>query len=235
MVGNGLRISGESEPPDLLAVAIDGRLMLASFSVGKGRVVALSDLTFLNNRSIGDLDHAEFAWRLATGAPDPKPALIFLRVASPSLWEWLTENAWPVLAAATVLLLAWLARIVPRFGPLEPEPAPVRRSLLEHLRASGRYIWSRGSANALIDAVRDRVWRTALRRRGGLKGLAHSRAQATLAEIAGRPLATVHDAMQGAGAGPASFIATAGALQEIEAGLAHRSRPSNRPRKENQK
>ena len=234
MVGSGLRLSSETEPPDLLTAAIDGRLMLASFSVGKGRVVALSDFSFLGNRLIGDLDHAEFAWRLATHAPDARPALIFLRIESPSLWEWLIENAWPVLAAAAVLLLIWLARIVPRFGPLEPEAPPVRRSLLEHLRASGRYIWSRGEASALIDAVRDRVWRTALRRRGGLKGLAHSKAQATLAEIAGRPLATVQEAMQGAGSRPASFIATAGALQQVEAGLAHRSRPSN-PRKENQK
>ena len=160
---------------------------------------------------------------------------MFLRIESPSLWEWLMENAWPVLIAAAVLLLIWLARIVPRFGPLEPDAPPVRRSLLEHLRAAGRFIWSRGEATHLIDAVRDRVWRTALRRRGGLKGLAHSKAQETLAEIAGRPVATVHRAMHGADANPATFVATAAALQELEAGLAHRSRTTHRTKKGNQK
>jgi hypothetical protein len=233
--GPGLKLTGETEPPDLLPVAIDGRLVIAAFSSGKGRVVTLSDLRFLTNGSIADLDHAEFGWRLVGEAARGKPALLFLRIESPSLWSWLTENAWPVLVTALVLLLIWLARIVPRFGPLEPEAPPVRRSLLEHLRASGRYVWSRGDAAPLIDALRDRVWRTALRRRGGLKGLAHSKAQATLAEIAARPLATVQDAMQGSTGNPAAFIATAGALQQVESGLAHRARTPNRPSKENQK
>ena len=181
------------------------------------------------------LDHAEFAWRLVSGSTPDKPALMFLRIESPSLWSWLSENAWPVLVTALVLFFIWLGRIMPRFGPLEPEAPPVRRSLAEHLRASGRYVWSRGDVGPLVDAVRDRVWRTALRRRGGLKGLAHSKAQATLAEIAARPLATVHDAMQGATGNPAAFIATAGALQQVESGLAHRARTPKRPTKEDKK
>jgi len=158
--------------------------------------------------------------------------LVFLRGDSPSLWEWLLQHAWPVLLAAALLLLAWLARIVPRFGPLEPEAPPVRRSLLEHLRASGRYVWSRGDAGVLIDALRERVWRSALRRRGGLKGLAHSKAEATLAAISERPLATVRAAMSGDAAQHATFVATAGALQQVEAGLSHRTRKHHRPRKE---
>lgn len=232
--GPALRLTGETEPPDLVTVALDGRLMIAMFSAGKGRVVALGDMRFLTNNSIAELDHAEFAARLVSTA-DAKPALLFLRFESPSLSAWLKEYAWPVLVTGLLLLFAWLGRIVPRFGPLEPEPAPVRRSLVEHLRASGRYVWSRGDAAPLIDAVRDRVWRTALRRRGGLKGLAHSKAQAALAEIAARPVATVQDAMQGATGHPAAFIATAGALQQVESGLAHRARNPNRTRKEDQK
>jgi hypothetical protein len=231
--GPALRITIDKEPPELLTAAIDGRLVIAAFGHGAGRVVALADLRFLTNGNIADLDHAEFGWRLIGEAAHGKPALLFLRIESPSLWSWLTENAWPVLVTGLLLVLAWLARIMPRFGPLEPEAPPVRRSLLEHLRASGRYVWSRGDAAPLAEAVRDRVWRTALRRRGGLKGLAHSKAQAMLAEIAARPLATVRDAMQGTTGNPAAFIATAGALQQVESGLAHHSRIPMRPKKEN--
>ncbi len=234
-LGPGLRLTGESEPPGLITATLEDRLMIAAFPMDRGRVAFVSDFNFLNNNSIALNDHAEFAWRLATGAPEQRPGVVFLRIESPSLWEWLTENAWPVLIAAAVLLLVWLARIVPRFGPLEPEPAPVRRSLREHLGAAGRFIWSRGEATHLIDAVRERVWRSALRRRGGLKGLAHSKAQETLAEIAERPLATVHRAMHGNDTRPAAFVATASALQEIEAGLAHRSRTTHRTKKGNPK
>lgn len=233
--GTALRLTAESEPADLFTARLEDKIVVAAFPAGAGKVVAVSDLDFLRNRSIADYEHAEFGWRLASDAPQQRSAMIFLRMESPSLLRWLVESAWPVLVAGAALLLAWLARIMPRFGPLAPEAQPVRRSLLEHLRAAGRFLWSRGEATHLLDALRDRVWRTALRRRGGLKGLAHSRAHAVLSELSGRPTATVQRAMQGNDTSSAAFVATAGALQEIESGLAHRARTPIRTKKGNPK
>jgi hypothetical protein len=237
MSGLGLFFTDDAELPDNIVTSTQaGKIAVTTFTSGKGRVTFLKDDAFLRNGAIGELDHAELAWQLASGAPEARgAAMIVLRAESPSLWEWLMEFAWPVLVAATVLVILWLSRIVPRFGPLEPEPPPVRRSLLEHLRAAGRFAWSRGDAAPLIDALRDRVWRTALRRRGGLKGLAHSQAYATLGEVTGRPLATVQRAMQGATGSPDAFVQTAAALQDLEAGLAHRPRTTNRRPSERQK
>lgn len=231
MYGPGLAFSEDSEvPEDVVTSTIDGKIAITTFPAGKGRVTFAKDLGFLRNGALGELDHAELAWRLAGGEGGHGPAMVFLRAQSPSLWEWLRENAWPVLLVGFGLVVLWLARIVPRFGPLEPAPPPVRRSLLEHLRAAGRYTWAKGDAMTLIDAVRDRAWRAALRRRSGLKGVAHSRAQAMLAEVSGRPVQAVHAAMSGGGSTPAAFVATAGALQEIEAGLAHRPQTKNERR-----
>jgi hypothetical protein len=219
--GPGLRIAGEGEPAKLVSAMAGDRLVLVAFDADAGRVVALSSLNFLRNRDMGELNHAEFAWRLATGAPQQRASMLFLRVPSPSLWAWIRENAWPVVISAMILLLLWLGRIVPRFGPLEPEPPPVRRSLVEHLRAAGRFVWSRGDAQKLIEAARDRVWRTALRRRGGLAGLAHSKAHDTLVSLTGQAPATVQRALHGAGNNPATFVTTAAALQDLESGLTH--------------
>lgn len=231
MFGPGLVFSEDGDTPaDVVTSTLDGKIALTTFPSGKGRVTFAKDLGFLSNAAIGKLDHAELAWRLAGGSSGSGPVTLFLRAQSPSLWEWLREHAWTVLVAGMLLTLAWLARIIPRFGPLVPAPPPIRRSLLEHLRAAGRYTWARGDAMVLVDALRDRAWRTALRRRGGLKGLAHSQAQSTFAEVAGRAPETVHLAMQGGGATPAAFVATTGALQEIEAGLAHRPQTKNKRR-----
>ena len=230
--GPGLRIAGEGEPAQLVSAMAGDRLVLVAFDADAGRVVVLSSLNFLRNRDIGELNNAEFAWRLATGAPQQRASMLFLRVPSPSLWAWIRENAWPVPIAAIVLLLLWLGRIVPRFGPLEPEPAPVRRSLVEHLRAAGRFVWSRGDAQRLLEAARDRVWRTALRRRGGLAGLAHSKAQDTLVSLTGQAPGTVHRALQGAGNNPAAFVTTAAALQALESGLVHTRASGNPSRKQ---
>ena len=232
LTGPGLRIAGEGEPKGLLTAMSDDRLAFVALDAGEGRVVALSSLVFLRNFDLGEYDHAEFAWRLLTNAPEQRTSMLFLRLPTPSLWQWIREHAWPVLVAAIVLLLLWLGRIVPRFGPLEPEAPPIRRSLLEHLRAAGRFVWSRGESRPLLEAVRDRLWRSALRRRGGLSGLAHSKAEETLASLTGQSVATVRHALRGTAQNTDHFIATTGALQSLEAGLAHRhSLASGKPAK----
>jgi hypothetical protein len=49
------------------------------------------------------------------------------------------HNAAPFLVALGVFLALALWRVTLRFGPLQPDPAPDRRSLLEHLSAMGRF------------------------------------------------------------------------------------------------
>ena len=140
---------------------LQGKRMIAlTFPVARGRVTVLPSLRFLRNSAIAENDHAELGWRLASTS---KPALLFVRLTSPGFMEWLTSDAWPALVAAALLLMLWLARIIPRFGPLEPDAPPIRRSLLEHIVASGRFLWSRGAAAELVEAVRERVNRAARR------------------------------------------------------------------------
>ena len=69
--------------------------------------------------------------------------------------------AWlPLLLA----LLAWLWARMQRFGPLLPPPAAERRSLLEHIVASGEHSYRYGYAHLLHAAVRD-AFLARLRRR----------------------------------------------------------------------
>jgi len=72
------------------------------------------------------------------------------------------------------------------------------------------------------------VWRSALRRRGGLAGLAHSKAEDTLVSLTGQTPATVHRALNGSGTSPVAFVGTAAALQGLESGLAHTQKGAKR-------
>jgi hypothetical protein len=132
-----------------------------SFEQKKGRVTLMPSLRFLRNESIGELDHAELGARLAA---QRTPVVLYLSLRSAGVLDWIQRDAWPAFVAAGLLVLLWLGRIIPRFGPLEPEAPPVRRSLVEHIAASGRFLWSRKAGNALLDAVLERAARSARRK-----------------------------------------------------------------------
>jgi len=131
---------------------------LFSYRRGKGVATLATSLNFARNGLIGQHDHAAFFWALASATP-AQTLHVFFRPERLSLWGFLKANALPALAAAGALLLLWLWRIMPRFGPVAPDLPPARRRLLDHLRASGRYYWAQGLRSRLAVAARDAALR----------------------------------------------------------------------------
>jgi hypothetical protein len=72
----------------------------------------------------------------------------------PSLWRTMLQHSWMAWLPLLLALLAWLWARMQRFGPLLPAPATERRSLLEHIVASGEHLYRYGYAHRLHDAVR---------------------------------------------------------------------------------
>jgi hypothetical protein len=145
----------------------------------------LNDLEFLRNRSIGRLDHAEFLWQIVRFQPDTPALFVFDNPQKLSLLAWLRDNAWAVLAAAGLLLVLWLWRVGARFGPVLPDPEPARRRLLDHLRASGRFQWSRGGGGALVEAAREAALRRVGRAYPDFAALTRAEQQSRLVELFG--------------------------------------------------
>jgi hypothetical protein len=135
---------------------------LMAYRRGAGMVTVASGLNFARNSLIATGDNAEFLWHLFRLTPASE-LQIYLRPERLSLWNFLKENAAPVLAAGVALLLLWLWRIGPRFGPVRPDAAPARRRLLDHLRASGRYYWAKDLRARLVVAARDAALRRVAR------------------------------------------------------------------------
>ena len=122
---------------------------------GRGQVLVLNDMDALSNSLIGMHDHAEFLWRIVQVDRATPAVFFFSDQRKLSLVEWLRTNAWPAVAGSALLVLVWLWHRVPRFGPLAPDPERARRRLLDHLRASGRFLWAHGGSQLLVNAARE--------------------------------------------------------------------------------
>jgi hypothetical protein len=172
---------------------------LVSFARGHGLVTVASTLRFARNPSyddhffkmakrpalsIGALDHAELFWNvlsLSSGAE----LRMYYRPERLSLSTFLRENAAPVLLAGGLLLALWIWSIVPRFGPVAPDVPPGRRRLLDHLRASGRYYWTKGLRSRLVVAARDAALRRVARAQPDFPSAPQAERSARLASLAG--------------------------------------------------
>jgi len=76
-------------------------------------------------------------------------------------WLWTQAPAVPL--AGALLLVLWLWRSLPRFGPREELPGTARRSMIEQISGTARFLWQRSPA-ALHGAQRRALDEAAARR-----------------------------------------------------------------------
>lgn len=188
-------------------------LVFARLRHGRGSVDILADLDFMQGQGrpavldlptakpgdyvdgLHDKAHRDLTRYLL--APRYGQGSMWLVYGSrpPSLWQQLFFKGWPVWVPLLLALLAQLWTRSQRMGSLLPSPAVERRSLLEHVRASGEHLLRYGKAPLLYDAVRH-AFLGRLRRRAptaaALSGQAQVDAIATLLQW---PHTRVHTAL----------------------------------------
>ncbi|BAP54427.1 hypothetical protein THII_0130 [Thioploca ingrica] len=135
---------------------------------GTGMISLLSDMQFIHNQAIGQYDHAQFLWSLVQ-FERPARQIWLLRLPNlsgitktatnniPSLRQLVWFKWWAVVISASILLLFWLWHIMSRFGPLLPDPPGTRRRLLEHIEASGHFLWRYHQTKFLLRGARQAV------------------------------------------------------------------------------
>lgn len=184
---------------------------------GDGAVDVLAEMDFLQNGASGlgalqkalegddtappqggmhDVPHRLLARQIL--APNYGHGTVHLVYAAqlPSLWRTLFVRGWPVWVPLLLMLLAWLWSRMQRFGPLRPAPAGDRRSLLEHVRASGEHLWRYGKSPLLYAAMRA-AFLARLRRRAPIAAALEGAAQAAaIAELLKLSRAQIEQALQ---------------------------------------
>ncbi len=171
---------------------------------GEGDVTLLTDAWFLHNARIGELDHAAFFWALLNLQQRPQRVWLVYPLSknlvdsaetrrkptqggycedcedsefaaqTPPLWQILWKNVWYVMISLLTLLLFALWRATRRFGSLLAPPSEQRRSLLEHIEASGEFFWRSGQANQLLRGLRQSVFKDLQRQHPAWLNLSHA-------------------------------------------------------------
>lgn len=189
-------------------------LAFARLRHGKGRIDVLADLDFMRGAGatplprkgatpkntpqrggLYDLSHRDLTRHLLD--PNYGRGTVWLVYGSrpPTLLARIVLQGWPVWIPLLLGMLGWLWTRAQRLGSVLPSPVVERRSLLEHVRASGELLLRFGQGAQLYNAVQA-LFLQRLRLRApvaaALDGAARDQA---IAEVLQRPASRVATAL----------------------------------------
>ena len=207
----GRRFAFEGVVPELAWGDLQAGYVYARLARGRGHVDLLADFDFMTNTAsrplarqamdvppdggLRDGPHRALARQVL--APNYGLGTVHLVYAAqmPSLWRTVLLRGWMVWAPLLLALAAWLWMRMQRFGPPVPAPAAERRSLLEHVRASGEHLYRYGRGVMLYAAVRQ-AFLARLRRRDAVAAALSGEPQvAAIAERTGLPADRIRTAL----------------------------------------
>jgi hypothetical protein len=164
MFCSGPRFTLDGANPDYSWGDLQDGYVFARLAWGEGSVDVLADMAFMSSDGLDD-DGAQ-AFTRQVLAPNYRSGTVHLVYATelPSLWLVIIRHSWMAWAPLLLAFLAWLWLRMQRFGPQWPAPDEERRSLLEHIVASGEHLYRYGYAHLLYGAVRE-AFLSRLRRR----------------------------------------------------------------------
>jgi hypothetical protein len=186
------------------------------YGEGKGHVVMVSD-NYFNNQRLPRYDHAELLLGLAGLNQQGRNVMLVLHADASPWYALLWQAAWMPLSALALLLALLLWRAARRFGPLLPDPSTERRALLEHIEASGNWLWrAAGGRDTLLAAARQETLALLRRRAPELQQLGADEQAARLARLCSAQLADMRGALHGPAASqPAAFTRQIQLLQQV--------------------
>ena len=109
----------------------------------------------LRNRALAHEDHAAFA--LALSELHECVEVLFVYASDLSFWGMLWNAGWMPLIGLLALLLFWLWKSLPSFGPQLPPATVLPRHFSDHLGMTAQFLWRHSSPNSLLDPPRRRL------------------------------------------------------------------------------
>lgn len=148
------------------AIQVQDAYAMLGFQVGEGYIHVINHWEWLTNERLLEAEHGAIFKNMVT--PDGTYQTIIFYEPKPfhEVDGYLLLNrAGPFLIALLLLTTMLLWHLMPRFGPILPDPPPQRRELLEHIEASGQFLWRHDHDNNLLKGVRKATWNRVLKSR----------------------------------------------------------------------
>ena len=129
--------------------------LMVSIDSGYGRFTALASAFPMRNRTLDQEDHAAFM--LALSELHEYYDVLFVYASDLSFWGMLWEFGWMPLLGLLALLIFWLWKSLPGFGPRLPPATVLPRHFSDHLGMTAQFLWRHRSPSSLLDPVRRRL------------------------------------------------------------------------------
>lgn len=124
---------------------------------GNGRIYFITDGRLFRNPYIGMNDHAEMLDYMSSEAYGE---IIFGYGNRRGFWSLMGNYATPALLGVFFLLVFWLWKSVPRFGPLLEIKESHSRDYAQSVSNTGRFLWKYKGSYVLLTSMRDNLLRT---------------------------------------------------------------------------
>ncbi len=138
--------------------ADDEALKLLSVHYSDGRVTLLSDARLFRNPYLMMNDHAELLKTLVEQT-SRDGAVIFNHGLVENFFTLMIREFSVVVWALLGIVLLWVWKNLPRFGPRQDVLIEDERDQLEYLMTTGNFLWSKGQDEALTHPLREEVCR----------------------------------------------------------------------------
>ncbi len=126
-------------------------------SHGAGRIYFITDGRLFRNPYLPMSDHAELLESMSSEAYGD---IVFAYGNRRGFWSLMINYAGPALLGVFVLLVFWLWKSIPRFGPLLEIPESHARDYAQSVTNTGRFLWKYKSAGVLLTSLRENLLRS---------------------------------------------------------------------------
>ena len=152
----GLNTDDNARQADL-RLETDDETRILSMPVGNGRLTVLASADPIRNRYIGENDHARLMLNLAQ--LHSSDGVIFIYGKGTTFFAMLRHHGWMALLGLLALIILWIWKNLPRFGPMIPQKDGGDQQFTEHIEMTGRFLWRNKAADALIAPIASHIHR----------------------------------------------------------------------------
>ncbi len=135
----------------------EGASRVVGAGYGSGEVMVMAHARPLRSAYLARADHAEFLEMIAEHYGTGE--MVFLYGSGSSFFGLIWKEGWMVVVAGGFLLLFWLWKRIPRFGPMLNDSFKKPKPYGESLKASARFLWRRGQIEHYLRPLRSRIER----------------------------------------------------------------------------